>query len=200
MCPWRESRARFEEAYDIIRRAWTEEIFSFEGKFWSYKDVAMWPRPCSSHIRRSGCPSSAARNRSNSPAGTNRRSPRATAAREAARRHYPLLRAMSSQAGHRITPDHLSLGISAYVADSKAEAVRESGPYHLYFNRTLFSHGNFTETDLQRQAGYSSDASSDYVRPEKLPRGRSARGFPQHDHGRCRAPGRADAAGARRTK
>jgi alkanesulfonate monooxygenase SsuD/methylene tetrahydromethanopterin reductase-like flavin-dependent oxidoreductase (luciferase family) len=40
-----DSRARFEEAYDIITRAWTEEIFSYEGKFWSYKDVAMWPRP-----------------------------------------------------------------------------------------------------------------------------------------------------------
>ena len=39
-------------------------------------------------------------------------------------------------------------------------------PYHLYFNRTLFSHGNFTETALQRQAGYSSQNSTDYVRPE----------------------------------
>ena len=27
------------------RRAWTEEVFSYEGKFWSYKDVAIWPRP-----------------------------------------------------------------------------------------------------------------------------------------------------------
>ena len=71
-----------------------------------------------------------------------------------------------AQAGHRITPDHLSLGISAYVADSKAEAVREMGPYHLYFNQTLFSHGNFTETELQRQTGYASAASTDYVSPE----------------------------------
>ena len=28
------------------------------------------------------------------------------------------------------------------------------GPYHLYFNRTLFSHGNFTETERQRETGY----------------------------------------------
>jgi hypothetical protein len=52
------------------------------------------------------------------------------------------------------------------VADSKAQAVKEMGPYHLYFNRTLFSHGNFTETALQRQAGYVSPSSTDYVRPE----------------------------------
>jgi len=42
------------------------------------------------------------------------------------------------------------------------------GPHHLYFNRTLFSHGNFTETDRQRQTGYSSAGSTDYVSPENL--------------------------------
>jgi alkanesulfonate monooxygenase SsuD/methylene tetrahydromethanopterin reductase-like flavin-dependent oxidoreductase (luciferase family) len=71
-------------------------------------------------------------------------------------------------AGHRITPNHLSLGITAYVADSKARALREYGPHILYFNRTLFSHGNFTETEMQRQTGYSTQASTDYVRPENL--------------------------------
>src|SRR5262249_7400373 len=40
------------------------------------------------------------------------------------------------------------------------------GPYHLYFNRILFSHGNFTETELQRQTGYASAGSTDYVSPE----------------------------------
>ncbi len=40
-----ESRARFEEAWEIIKLAWTEEVFSYQGQFWSYKDVAIWPRP-----------------------------------------------------------------------------------------------------------------------------------------------------------
>jgi alkanesulfonate monooxygenase SsuD/methylene tetrahydromethanopterin reductase-like flavin-dependent oxidoreductase (luciferase family) len=43
--PMAQSRARFEEAFEIITRAWTEEVFSFEGKFHSYKDIALWPRP-----------------------------------------------------------------------------------------------------------------------------------------------------------
>ena len=43
--PLAESRARFEEAYEIVTRAWSEEVFSYEGKFWTYKDVAIWPRP-----------------------------------------------------------------------------------------------------------------------------------------------------------
>src|SRR5579875_2026703 len=33
--PLAESRARFEEAYEIITRAWTEEEFSYQGRFWS---------------------------------------------------------------------------------------------------------------------------------------------------------------------
>ena len=33
--PLAESRGRFEEAFDIITRAWTEEVFSYEGRFWS---------------------------------------------------------------------------------------------------------------------------------------------------------------------
>src|SRR5881398_2364631 len=31
--PMSESRGRFEEAYEIIRRAWTEDVFSFQGQF-----------------------------------------------------------------------------------------------------------------------------------------------------------------------
>ena len=40
-----ESRPRFEEGYDILIKTWTEEIFSHSGRFWSFKDVAVWPRP-----------------------------------------------------------------------------------------------------------------------------------------------------------
>ena len=74
-----------------------------------------------------------------------------------------------AQHGHRLTPDHLIIQTNAYVADSKAQAVKEAGPYLLYFNRTLFSHGNITEASLQKEAGYLSSSSFDYVRPENLP-------------------------------
>ena len=55
-----------------------------------------------------------------------------------------------------------------YVADSKEAALKEYGPHILYFNRTLFSHGNFTETERQRATGYATTSSTDYVRPENL--------------------------------
>jgi alkanesulfonate monooxygenase SsuD/methylene tetrahydromethanopterin reductase-like flavin-dependent oxidoreductase (luciferase family) len=74
-----------------------------------------------------------------------------------------------------LTADHLIVQSTAYVADSKARAVKEAGPYLLYFNQTLFSHGNITEASLQRDAGYLSDASYDYVRAENLPEVSGAR-------------------------
>jgi alkanesulfonate monooxygenase SsuD/methylene tetrahydromethanopterin reductase-like flavin-dependent oxidoreductase (luciferase family) len=164
-----ESRARFEEAYDIITRAWTEEVFNYEGNFWSYKDVAMWPRP----VQRPHPPiwvpvvgsqeSIAFAGRHNLPITPGLG--RARGLRDDIIRFYAQC---LGRAGHHITPDHLSLGITAYVADSKAQALKEYGPHILYFNRTLFSHGNFTETEMQRQTGYSSPSSTDYVRPENL--------------------------------
>src|SRR5579883_2112608 len=167
--PLQESRARFEEAYDIITRAWTEEVFSYEGRFWSYKDVALWPRPVQQPHPPIWVPIVGSKEsiefagRHNLPITPGLG--RAQGLRDDIIRFYAKCLA---QAGHRITPDHLSLGITAYVADSKAQALREYGPHILYFNRTLFSHGNFTETELQRQTGYSSQSSTDYVRPENL--------------------------------
>jgi len=40
-----ESRGRFEEAYDLIMTAWTESVWSHEGKFFQLRDCAIWPRP-----------------------------------------------------------------------------------------------------------------------------------------------------------
>jgi alkanesulfonate monooxygenase SsuD/methylene tetrahydromethanopterin reductase-like flavin-dependent oxidoreductase (luciferase family) len=162
-----ESRARFEEAFEIVTRAWTEEVFSFEGRFHTYKDVALWPRPVQQPhppiwtpitTSKESIEFAASHDIPITPGESGARGLQADIIRyyaECLARH-----------GHRITPGHLSIAQSAYVADSKAQAVKEAGPYFLYFNRCLYSHGNVTETALQRQTGYVSDASLDYVRPE----------------------------------
>src|SRR6185503_13449285 len=37
---------RFEEAYDLVLRAWTEpEPFGWEGKHYQFRTVSIWPRP-----------------------------------------------------------------------------------------------------------------------------------------------------------
>jgi len=163
-----DSRARFEEAYEIVTRAWTEDVFSYEGKFWSYRDVALWPRPVQQPHPEIWIPVVGSKESIEFAAKHNIRITPGLAPgvlQDDIIRYYAKCLAAD---GRRITPDHLSLGVSCYVAASKAEAVKECGPYLLYFNRTLFSHGNFTETSRQRETGYASASSTDYVRPENL--------------------------------
>jgi alkanesulfonate monooxygenase SsuD/methylene tetrahydromethanopterin reductase-like flavin-dependent oxidoreductase (luciferase family) len=41
-----ESRSRFEEAWDLIYRAWTDtQPFGWEGKYYQFRNVSIWPRP-----------------------------------------------------------------------------------------------------------------------------------------------------------
>jgi alkanesulfonate monooxygenase SsuD/methylene tetrahydromethanopterin reductase-like flavin-dependent oxidoreductase (luciferase family) len=40
-----ESRGRFEEAVDILVRAWTEDTFSHEGRYYRFKDLSVVPKP-----------------------------------------------------------------------------------------------------------------------------------------------------------
>ena len=164
--PMAESRARFEEAYEIVTGAWTQDIFSYEGKFWSYKDVALWPRPVQQPHPPVWMPVVGSRESIEWAAAKNIPITPGLAPGGLRRDIIRLYADVQRRHGRVVTPDHLSIGVSAYVADSKAQAVRENGPYHLYFNRTLFSHGNFTETEIQRQHGYVTAGSTDYVAPE----------------------------------
>jgi alkanesulfonate monooxygenase SsuD/methylene tetrahydromethanopterin reductase-like flavin-dependent oxidoreductase (luciferase family) len=165
-----ESRARFEEGWEIIRRAWTEDVFSFSGQFWTYKDVALWPRPVQQPHPPVWVPVTASKetiewagkhNIPITPGATSHRGVREDVVRFYARQleHH----------GHRITPDHLVIMNDVYVADNKSQAVDEAGPFTLYFNRTLFSHGNITERDLQAQTGYVASSAHDYLKPEHVP-------------------------------
>jgi alkanesulfonate monooxygenase SsuD/methylene tetrahydromethanopterin reductase-like flavin-dependent oxidoreductase (luciferase family) len=162
-----ESRARFEEAWEIIRRAWTEEVFSYQGRFWNYHDIAIWPRPVQQPHPPVWVPVTASREtiewagKHNLPITPGASSHRGV--REDVIRYYARQLELN---GHHITPGHLVLQADVYVADNKAQAVAEAAPYSLYFNRTLFSHGNITERDLQAQTGYVASSSHDYLHPE----------------------------------
>ena len=43
--PYEESSERFFEYLEIILKAWTNECFSYKGKYFSYTDVCLVPRP-----------------------------------------------------------------------------------------------------------------------------------------------------------
>lgn len=40
-----ESQARFAEVLEVLRRAWTQERFSFQGAFYRFDDVCLVPKP-----------------------------------------------------------------------------------------------------------------------------------------------------------
>ncbi len=43
--PYEESRERFRESLDVILAAWTNERFSYEGKYFQFNDVCVIPKP-----------------------------------------------------------------------------------------------------------------------------------------------------------
>jgi alkanesulfonate monooxygenase SsuD/methylene tetrahydromethanopterin reductase-like flavin-dependent oxidoreductase (luciferase family) len=43
--PYAESRDRFAETLEVIKRAWTEQTFSYEGKYYSFHNISLVPKP-----------------------------------------------------------------------------------------------------------------------------------------------------------
>jgi alkanesulfonate monooxygenase SsuD/methylene tetrahydromethanopterin reductase-like flavin-dependent oxidoreductase (luciferase family) len=43
--PYSESRDRFQETLEILVRAWTQDQFTFEGKYFQFRDVCVMPKP-----------------------------------------------------------------------------------------------------------------------------------------------------------
>jgi alkanesulfonate monooxygenase SsuD/methylene tetrahydromethanopterin reductase-like flavin-dependent oxidoreductase (luciferase family) len=68
--------------------------------------------------------------------------------------------------GRTITPEHVVAGASVYVANDREQALREAGPYMLYFFHTLFSHGNLANVGGQRKSGYVREDGLGWLRPE----------------------------------
>jgi len=162
-----DSRARFEEAWEIIKLAWQEEIFSYEGKFWSYRDVAIWPRPVQEPHPPVWVPVTTSQETLEWAAKENAPITPGAVATLAARqdmvRYYA---ACLARHGRTITPDHVVAGANVYVADSREQALKEAGPYLLYFFHTLFSHGNLSNVGGQRQRGYVREEGLGWLRPE----------------------------------
>ncbi len=120
-----ESRERFEEALQLILRAWTEpQPFGWLGRFYEYRTVAIWPRPIQQPhppIFMSGSsPESgelAARHRLHLGLAFTT----VPLAREAAR----YFREQAAVAGWEPTPDHLLYRLPVHVADTDEQAIED---------------------------------------------------------------------------
>jgi alkanesulfonate monooxygenase SsuD/methylene tetrahydromethanopterin reductase-like flavin-dependent oxidoreductase (luciferase family) len=161
-----ESRARFEEAFEIILKAWTEEVFSYEGKFWSFKDIAIWPRPYQQPHPPIWIPFTGSKETIDWAAKYDLGAVLPTFSRGVTRDMVGYFAKSLAAHGRAIRPDQIGLLTDAWVADSQDAALAENGPYFLYFNQTLWHHGSLAGIREPNRGGYVTATSYDYIKPE----------------------------------
>ena len=164
--PMSESRARFEEAVDIILKAWKEPVFSHEGKFWSYKDIAIWPRPFQQPHPPVWVPFTGSKETIEWAGKHNFSAVIPDHHRGLTQDIVGHFAKQLAQNGNRITPDQICYFTDAYVAQDRAAAIREYSPFYLYFVHTLWHHGSLEQKSSPKGTGYLSSASYDYIKPE----------------------------------
>ena len=124
-----ESRARFEEAVDIILKAWTEPQFSHDGKFWSYKDIAIWPRPYQQPHPPVWVPFTGSKETIEWAGKHNFSAVMPDYQARADRRTSSAISPSSSRrTATRITPEHLCFFTDAYVATDKRRGAQGIQP------------------------------------------------------------------------
>jgi len=136
------SHARFQEAHDLVVQSWTRPgPFSFEGKFYHFEYVNMWPRPYQQPHPPIWAPSTGSTETIEWAAHPSRKyvylqaySPVASVVRylnyyrEAAQKMY----------GYAASSDQIGWSAPMYVAETDEQARREAGPHiEALFNRLL---------------------------------------------------------------
>jgi natural product biosynthesis luciferase-like monooxygenase protein len=137
--PREESRERFEEALEIVKKAWTEERIFFTGKYYQIPEVSVVPKP----VQQPHPPIWIA---ANSP----------ETAEFAGRKGYPILvaspvnplpikfydhvlayRQTLRKAGYPIEQGEVAAAFPVYVADSRAQVRKEVEESLLHYFHTI---------------------------------------------------------------
>jgi alkanesulfonate monooxygenase SsuD/methylene tetrahydromethanopterin reductase-like flavin-dependent oxidoreductase (luciferase family) len=159
------SRERFYEAHDLIIRAWTEPgPFRFEGRHYRFRCVNPWPRPLQKPHPPIWLPSQGS----------------SETVEFAAERRYPFMQVFSpwrvvrrildeyqeqaKRFGYTAPPEQIGWAVPIYVAETDAQAWRESQPHiEFLYNRLLrrpphqfFPPGYLTEQSQKKVLGAKS--------------------------------------------
>lgn len=183
--PMSESRARFDEALEIIRKAWTLDTFTHEGRFWKYKDVSIWPRPVQQPHPPLFIPFTGSKETIELAGRLNMNAVLPVGHPGVTQDIVAYFARQLAQNGHILQPDQLTMFTDAYVAESVDAALKEYSPYYLYFVQTLWHHGSDQSNETLGKAGYVASSSFDYIRPENQP-------FAQMDRSKIRQTTLAD--------
>lgn len=147
------AQARFEEGVEILRRAWTEDTFTYHGTAWNYVDISCRPRP----LQQPHPPIYYGATSPQSPAMVARRGWNLALSRQ------PLANCIQAIKSYRA--ERMALGYPAdggdaimareiYVADSDAQAWAEATPEIVRFwqlaQDNLWRNEPITTDDLPR--------------------------------------------------
>jgi alkanesulfonate monooxygenase SsuD/methylene tetrahydromethanopterin reductase-like flavin-dependent oxidoreductase (luciferase family) len=169
-----ESRGRFEEAYELIKTAWTQPVWSYKGRYFEFEDCALWPRP----LQQPHPPIwVAARSAESLEWCVSKRLPVAQVYATTAQIEdtFGYYRHVAEKAGWQAGPEQFILTRHIYVGESDEEARRVAEPALRYFF-TLSARG-FNEAVNERaadreklNAALNTQRSFSYFREENRPR------------------------------
>ena len=137
--PMEEGRERFDEAWDLIVKAWTErEPFAWHGKFYHYDRVCIWPRPLQQPYPPIIMP---AESEASQETAARRKAGSGTTFRslEKSKEVIDNFRRLARKHGWEPKPEDCFCLRPIYVAESKAKAREEAAEHHDYFWQKLLS-------------------------------------------------------------
>ncbi len=135
--PYEESQERFDETLEILLRAWTEERFTYEGKYFQFHDVCAVPKP----YQKPHPPLRVAATSEESYAAVGRRGlPIFLAVRTSSiselKRYVGAYHAAWREAGHAGRGE-VGVILPVYVADSERRAREETEASAMHFYRSV---------------------------------------------------------------
>lgn len=151
-----EARERFDEAWDLIIKAWTErEPFTWHGKYFRYERVSIWPRPLQQPHPPIIMP---AESETSQKMAARRRVGSGTTYRtlEQSKKSLDSFRRLARAEGWDPTPEDCFCLRPIYVAETNAKAREEAAEHHDYLWQKLLS--NTIGTNEIMSAGQSKAA------------------------------------------
>jgi alkanesulfonate monooxygenase SsuD/methylene tetrahydromethanopterin reductase-like flavin-dependent oxidoreductase (luciferase family) len=161
--PLSESKARFDEALDVIFGAWTSDVFSHHGRFFNYDDVDMWPRP----YQQPHPPVWMGAMSDESTRWCGRR-PEVTLCvnflpTDQVAAQLRVFREAAGEAGRQISDKDVVYGRHVFVAETEAEAERIARPHVEYYWQNLIHEINMAA--LHKLMAQNPDVDWNKVKP-----------------------------------
>lgn len=155
------SQERFQEAHDLIIRAWTQPgPFEFNGAHYKFKYVNPWPRPYQQPHPPVFIPSSGSLSTIRWAAERRYTYCQTLAPFEAVARTFDIYREEASKLGYEASPNQLAWSNAIFVRETDAQALRDVRPHlEAYMNEFLTR-----DPAMMMPPGYSSPESIKRVR------------------------------------